>query len=144
MKVFISALIFMLCFSFLPESVNAMWAKLSDYQLIENSEVIIVAELTEAKEIIVQNKKIMIGILKAKEVLKGEKQQNVFMLELPSTATPLKSDDIFYKKGQKGIWYLRKQNVVKDYDIYSADHPQRFLPSKDADDKLKALRTILP
>lgn len=122
---------------------DAMWAELSDTQLIEASDVIIIAEMVDRKQIIRDQVKLSIGILKVSEVLKGNKHQTEFLLVLPSPDAPRKSDDIFYKNGQKGMWFLRQYRPAGEPNLYLADNPQRFLPSKDAAGKINVFRNIL-
>ena len=71
-------LIFSLLLS--SEVVNAMWASLSDEQLIEASDVILIAELVEQKQVLINKVEITVGILKVGQVLKGNRDQAEFLL----------------------------------------------------------------
>ena len=124
-------------------TANAMWAKLTDTELVEQSDVIITAELTGHTQATINQVEFDVGVLKVEEVLKGDKNQAVIHLALPSTEGPRKSDDIFYKEGQKGLWFLREREAEGESGIYLADHPQRFLSIEHAGDHIKAIRKIL-
>ncbi len=124
-------------------TANAMWVKLSDAELIEQSNVIVTAEMIGHATKMIDGVKFVVGTLKVEEVLKGDKDKTVMLLALPSTEGPHKSDDIFYKKGQKGLWFLRERKTEGEAGIYLADHPQRFLSIEHADDQIKAIREIL-
>lgn len=128
---------------FVPATTNAMWVKLSDTELIEQSDVIITAELIGQTQVTMEQSKIVIGVLEVGEVLKGDKNKAVILLALPSTEGPRKSDDIFYKTGQKGLWFLREQVTEGEAGFYLADHPQSFISKEHADDQIKAIRKIL-
>lgn len=120
-----------------------MWAKLSTTELIEKSDLIVTAELVDQKQITTNQARLVVGLLEVKEVLKGDKSQTVVLLALPSPEGPLSSTDIFYKKGQAGLWFLRKGTTHEEGVIYLADHPQRFLPAENAADQIEAIRKIL-
>lgn len=136
-------LIFALVLIISLQTANAMWVKLSDSELIEKSDVIITAELIGQTQVDINRVKLVIGVLKVEEVLKGDKNQAVTLLALPSTEGPRSSTDILYKDGQKGLWFLREQKTESGTGIYLADHPQRFLSIEHSGDKIKALREML-
>ncbi len=120
-----------------------MWVKLSDEELTEQSNVIITAELIGEVPIMINQAKFVIGVLKVEEVLKGDRDQTALLLALPSSKGVYISEDIFYKKGQKGLWFLRERKTEGEAGIYLADHPQRFLSMEHASDQIKAIRKIM-
>ncbi len=124
------------------QSANAMWVKLSDTELVEKSDVIITAELIGQTQVDINQAKFVVGVLKVEEVLKGDKYQTIILLALPSAESPRSSTDIFYKDGQKGLWFLREK-VERESGIYLADHPQRFVSEKHADAQIEIIRNIL-
>lgn len=121
---------------------GAMWAKLSDTELAARSDVIIVAELVEQKQISVDSARITVGALQVEEVLKGDEHLITVLLLLPSPGALKKSDDIYYTKGQKGLWFLRLKPGGPP-EVYLADHPQRFSPTHRMQDQLDAVRKSL-
>ncbi len=137
------ALIFALVFIINLSTTNAMWAKLSDSELIEKSDIIITAELIGQTQVSINQSKFVVGVLRIKEVLKGDKCQSVTLLALPPTEGPHSSSDIFYKDGQKGLWFLRERKNKGVTGIYLADQPQRFVPEKRADAQVEIIRNIL-
>ena len=120
-----------------------MWVKLSDTELVEKSDVIITAELIGQTQVNINQAKLVVGALKVADVLKGKKGQTVILLALPSAEIPRSSTDIFYKDGQKGLWFLRERKVEGEAGIYLADHPQRFVSEKHADAQIEIIRNIL-
>ncbi|MFH2060050.1 MAG: hypothetical protein ABIJ59_14250 [Pseudomonadota bacterium] len=120
-----------------------MFAKFSNKQLIDNSDAIIFAELIDKKTIRLDCKDIMVGVLQAKKVLKGDKEKKQFFLLLPASTGLHKSDDAFFKIGQKGYWFLRQHKPKSKPVIYIADHPQRFLSAESSDNKIKEIQIII-
>lgn len=135
----ISVLIFVLNL----EITNAMWVKMSDTELVEQSDVIVTAELIGQTQVMINQARYVIGALKVEEVLKGDKNQVIILLALPPTEGPRKSDDIFYKKGEKGLWFLRERKEKGDAGIYLADHPCRFIPMKHSVNRIEEIRKII-
>ena len=140
-----SSVMLMLFFPLLFTSIgiNAMWASLSDEELIESSDVIVIAELVEEKQILVNQIKKTVGVLKTEKILKGNTGQSQILLALPPRDAPIKSDDIFYKIGQKGLWFLRYLETGEETKIYLADHPQRFLSSQIKRAEIETFKRIL-
>jgi hypothetical protein len=136
-------LIIVLGFIISLQTANAMWVKLSDTELVEKSDVIITAELTGQTQVDINQAKFVVGVLKVEEVLKGDKGQTVILLALPSAEGPRSSTDIFYKDGQKGLWFLREQKAESGTGIYLADQPQRFVSEKHAVAQIEIIRNIL-
>lgn len=128
----------------IPGSAHAMWVKLTDTELIARSDVIVIGELigqTRMKRSS-DGETLWLGILEIGEVLKGDPSQTMLLLVLPSPEGPRSSSDIFYRKGQRGLWFLHTRRPG-EIGLYLADHPQRFLPAPDATDRIKAIRKIL-
>lgn len=107
---------------------SAMWARLSDEELIEASSVVVKAEMTGITTVRFAGtgKNLRLGVLQVEKTYKGSRQ-TVRLLALPPEA-PVSSTDIVYVPGQSGIWFLRESNT--DTGIYMADNPQRFWPSE--------------
>jgi len=79
-----------------------------------------------------------VGVLRVTEVLKGDPAVRVALLLVPYTGPGAlrKSDDIVFRADQAGLWYLRN---LPD-GLYAADHPARFVPMDQAQDRIEALR----
>jgi hypothetical protein len=143
MKSLIGVIVLIFTLILVPAITNAMWVKLSDIELVKQSDVIITAELIGNTQVTINQAKTVIGILKVEEVLKGDKNQTVILLALPSHEGPLKSDDIFYKTGQNGLWLLRERKTKGESGIYLADHPQSFITMERAGGQIKSIQKIL-
>lgn len=119
----------------------AMWAKYTDAQLVQSSELIVIGEMIGQTQVTLTKEiKLNIGVLQVKEVLKGDKQKtSVVFLQLPTSGKMRSSTDISYKKGQKGLWFLRSRPETKG--IYLADHPQRFI-SMEAQQQIRNFRQL--
>lgn len=122
---------------------HTMWAELSERELVERSDVIIQGTYMESKVIHVDHEYISIGIVKSDEVLKGTHKIDTYMIVVPAKGTLVKSDDIHFKAGQKGYWFLRHVKTGGGMIIYAADHPQRFLDLKSASSKIDIIKVII-
>ncbi len=143
MRTFIKNIFLIFSLILLPITSYGSWAKLSDIELVNQSDVIVNAELIGQTQFTINQFKYVIGALKVEEVLKGDKNQAVILLALPRTKGPRISTDILYRKGQKGLWFLRERKAKGETGIYLADHPQRFLSIEHAGDQIKAIQKIL-
>ena len=123
---------------------HALWTRLSDSELIETSGLIIVgtlAKFTSATN--PSNGRIRtIGVIEIDTVLKGDLRTRSARLDLPQPGAPVSSSDIVYRIRQKGLWFLRPLER-KGAAIYTADHPQRFVPFANAGPRIVAVRKFL-
>ncbi len=122
----------------------AMWAEIPIHDLADKSELVLVGELIGQTEVILapSHKKLMIGVIRVEEILKGDKKRTVALIALPHPGGLIKSDDIFYKNGQRGLWCLRLRNK-EEAGIFLADHPGRFIPMEHALNKIEEIRKII-
>jgi hypothetical protein len=122
---------------------EAMWVKLSEAELVDQSDLIVSAELIGETHLQLSpdQPKLTVGVLRVGEVLKGDPSQTVALLALPSPEAPRSSADILYRRGQRGLWLLRRQSP-KSQGIYLANHPQRFIPASRTDE-VNAIRAVL-
>lgn len=138
---------FVLPLLFLTTPLFAMWTQYSDAELFDSSEVIIKARLIGAAEVKLSAEQgsMVLGVLQVDQVLKGEQGTRVILLALPPRGGPVSSSDLIYREGQEGLWFLyqrlRGDKGIKG--VYLADHPQRFVPAKDVDERLKTMRKLL-
>ncbi len=124
-------------------SVQAMWAKMTDAELVERSPLIVMATYIGKAEagLKVNGEILHPGVLQVDRTLKGN-QREVIFLQLPQSESLIrKSDDIFFHPGQKGLWFLREVSPQKG--IYKIDNPQRFVPEDKVDDRMDSLRKLL-
>jgi len=128
----------------IPGGAHAMWARFTDAELIARSEVIVMAELIGHTRVTLApaQASVTLGVLQVEEVLKGDAQQTLLLLVLPSSEGPQVSTALFYHKGQRGLWFLRAR-APGEVGLYLADHPQRFVSATDAADRLALLRKTL-
>jgi hypothetical protein len=118
------------------------FARLSDAELVERSEVVVVAELIGHTQLTTSpNRTVTYGVLQVREVLKGtaSPSRTMLLIEQPTPGGLVSSSDITYRVGQSGIWFLRVR-TPGEVGPYLADNPQRFVPSTDKSfESLKAL-----
>ena len=119
-----------------------MFVRLSDAELIEQSELIVVGELIGRTSIsVVQGDGTQtLGVIRIDETLKGEQGETIAFLGLPGGKF-LSSSELSYNDGQRGLWYLRLRNA-DEHGIYVADHPQRFVPMDQAGGNIETLRSL--
>ncbi len=122
-------------------SAGAMFVKLSDAELIEQSGLIVVGELIGRASIgaAQQDGTQVLGVIRVEETFKGEQGVAIVFLALPGRF--MHSADFSYDDGQRGLWYLRLRHA-DEAGIYVADHPQRFVPMDAAGDLIAALRLL--
>ena len=119
-----------------------MWAGISDSQLINESNLIVKATYIGATTIGIDQNKYHLGVLNIEDILKGDKQAVVFIhLPVRPKGFPQRSDEINFKKRQKGIWFLEKD--LQHEGIYEINHPQRFIPETQYKNRLPALFKLL-
>ena len=121
---------------------HAMWARLSDAQLIETSSLIVVGTLTKTATTPSNGRTRTVGVIEIETVLKGNLGTKAVWLNVPQPGSPISSSDIYYGIGQKGLWFLRLLGP-ESAAIYAADHPQRFVPFTNAGPRIEAVRKFL-
>jgi len=121
-----------------------MFVKLSDEELIEHSGLIVVGELIGRATIgAMQGEGTqLLGVIRVEETLKGEQDVTVAFLALIGGGLIRRSDQLSYRDGQHGLWYLRLRNADEP-GIYVADHPQCFVPLDQAGEQIESLRKRL-
>ncbi len=125
-------------------SADAMFVRLSEAELMAQSDVIIVGELIGHTEAAMTpgQPPAYLGVLRVEEVLKGAPGVDTLLLALPRPHRFARSTDLHYQPGQRGLWYLRVRDP-RQQGIYAADHPQRFVPMAKAANQLRFLRKSL-
>jgi hypothetical protein len=121
-------------------NATAMFARLTDEELVEKSEMIVVGELIGRELIGASPNARTLGVIRIEQTLKGAPTATIAFLALPPAMALQKSDDIMHRDGQRGLWFLR---AGSDRGVYVADHPQRFVPMDQADVQIDAVRERL-
>ena len=127
-----------------PSRLNAMFAPYSDRELIEKSDLIVQAEFLGQTEVQLggQAGSVCLGVLAVREAFKGNLQEKVVLIAVPSPTKPVSGSDISFRPGQAGLWLLAAR-PGGPAGIYVADHPQRFVPAGSGQAKIDALRALL-
>lgn len=123
---------------------QALWARLSESELIDSSGLIVVGTLTEitSETNPSDGRARTYGVIEIDKVLKGDLATKTARLDLPRPGALISSSDITYEAGQKGLWYLRLLEP-QSAAVYAADHPQRFVPFADAGPHIEAVLKFL-
>ena len=118
-----------------------MWAKMSLKELIESSSLVVVGELVSTERL-PNNSHFDSGKIQITKVVIGNKTLQEVFIAMPNVHGAIKSTDIIYKEGQRGLWFLRTNKAIKTAgtDLYSADNPQRFQSVDILDQLEQALR----
>jgi len=120
-------------FLLLQGHANAMWAAMSERELIDASEIIVVGEWQPGPG----QPHILVS-----EVLKGP--AGLRSLPLADTASGLRSSsDPDHRTGDRGLWLLRRHPDSKARPLYLADHPQRFVPAAGGEARIRQLRKLI-
>lgn len=114
----------------------AYWAKMSDEELVNRSSVIVYGEYLGESEIKLPSQKmpINLGIISAFQLLKGKKAAKFFFVNRPPQNAPMRSDILYFKAGQSGLWFLK--GLAESAGIYEITHPSQFLPLKEGSSEL--------
>ncbi len=107
-------------------AAEAMWTRLSNEELIDGSQVIVGATLQAGKDNLLELEGILVGTLRISRVYRGQVDGGWIYLKLPSKGEPISSNDLFYRDGQTGIWFLKE--IESGSGIFYLDHPQRLWP----------------
>src|SRR5439155_1402141 len=93
-----------------------MWAKLSDAELVEQSAAIVVAELVGETRMALPGGRgeLRLGVLRIDERFKlpaDSESVSHLLLVLPDAAKPRTGEDLSFRLGQKGVWFLREREA---------------------------------
>jgi hypothetical protein len=127
-----------------PGSLHAMFAPLSDRELIEGSSLIVQAEFVGQAQVDLGPSagSQWLGVLVVRETLKGVVADKIVLIAVPSPAGPRSSSDILYQPGQTGLWFLHARPGGTS-GILVADHPQRFVPAGSGQARIEEFRRSL-
>lgn len=121
---------------------HAMWARMSEAELIQKSQWIVVGEwmgqapLRSGQGAATSE----LGVIVVAEVLRGPQGGLVAFVALPDSGKPVSSSDLRYQRGDRGVWFLRQQQPGDAAGPYLVDHPQRFL--RDSADNAAAIAAL--
>ncbi len=123
---------------------HSMWPELSQMELIEQSSLIVTGSLIGRTAVTIEPEggNLTLGVINIDTVLKGDQNQTVALLMLPSPSGLALASIIDYEVGQSGLWFL-KLRTPQESGLYLADHPQRFVPMAEAAGQIEALKKIL-
>ena len=123
-----------ICGVLLIGRANAMWAPITDEELVASADLIVVGEWRTAQH----GEQ---GRVAVSEVLKGKKTLTSIRVESAANKVAHSSTDLVFHAGDRGIWLLRRAPGLTD--VYLIDHPQRFVPSHGGEERIQALRRLL-
>lgn len=124
---------------------RAMWAKMSEAELVATSPLIVVGTLEEITRLprAGDGAGRTVGVIRIERVLKGDSGARVARIALPDPDGPAMSTDLHYRAGQTGLWFLRVVGDAGGGPLFAADHPQRFVPADRAAAMIETLRGLL-
>lgn len=126
------------------QQAGGFWSRLTLEELVEKSELIVIGELVavRAPEGPRTDVGTDVGIVRVEEVIYAKVESATpvreVSLAIPSSRGILSSDMIFYRTGQRGVWFLREAPGTGG-EMYLADHPQRL----QADTEAATVRSIV-
>lgn len=128
-----------------PTLGGAMFAKMSDEELIRRSDLIVIGEWVGQSSLRLANssESMEVGAISISEVLKGSPDQSLALVAVRASSAPRSGAEISYRRGDKGLWLLRQHQDSGANGIYLADHPQRFIPDTGGAERIKEIRRAL-
>ena len=122
---------------------QAMWARMTDAELVAESALIVLGRVAEMR--VGEGPDTAprtVGVLAIEAVVKGAPDMVEVLIAVPQPGAPLSSTDLVIREGQDGLWVLRA--IDGDGDAtHAADHPQRFVPRPEAASRVEELRSLL-
>jgi hypothetical protein len=124
-------------------NAGAMWAELTQEQLIDQSELIATGQVigTTRMRLAAEGVDTYLAVVRLDKVYKGDSKRAIAHVVIPAPTPGLHSTVITYTTGQAGLWYLRLR-AADDDGIYLADHPQRFVPIEHMEKALQGLDSL--
>ncbi|WP_029001079.1 hypothetical protein [Azohydromonas australica] len=122
--------------------VAAMWARMSEAELVQHSELIVAGEWSsDAPAPLPGTPARAVGRIAVTEVWKGPPDLKAVRVVVPAPGGLQSSDAITYRRGDRGLWLLRPWQGGGG--LYAADSPQRFVAEGSDPALLKTLRELL-
>jgi hypothetical protein len=138
-----------LCLLLPGNAALAMWAGVSEAELIAHSHMIVVGTLVEKVHTRLgpNQSELEIGVLRVEQVLKpstdgGTSSVAFVLLALPRSGGFVSSASIQYSVGQQGLWFLAA-TTNPGSGLYNANHPQRFVTMAKAAPVIKRVQAAL-
>lgn len=131
----------------LPNRGHAMWASMTDEELVQKSSLIVMGEWVGQTAWVpagsaLNAPRMEIGAIAVQKVLKGEPATTLVLVSAVAPHAPRSSSDLIYKRGDLGLWLLT-QGPGADAGIYRADHPQRFVSQASGAARIEKLRQLI-
>ena len=123
---------------------HGMFARYTETQLIESSSLIVVGTLIgrTTLQLSADAGQLNVGVIAIEDRLKGDQDESIALILLPSEGPTLVSDSITYEVGQQGLWFLRSRDPDAR-GLYVADHPQRFESMDGITERVADLKSLL-
>ena len=130
------------CSAGLGGGALAMWMKMSDDELLQRSDLIVIGTWLGREPAAAGASAPNVAAVAVSEVLKGPATTTRALVVMPAAEAPRSSTDIHRRAGDRGLWLLRKHpgGVAA---LYLADHPQRFVPMTTEAGRIDVLRKLL-
>lgn len=119
-----------------------MWMKMSDAELLQRSDLIVIGTWLGSEPAAAGAASLHVAAVAVSEVWKGPAATTRVLVVVPPADAPRSSSDLHYRVGDRGLWLLRKR-PGNEADVYLADHPQRFIPSATEAARIEGLRELL-
>jgi hypothetical protein len=110
----------------------ALWAPLSLEQLLDQSDLIVVGELTSVRPQTASSNDLATLRIDSVLLSKGAQTAGQVTLAVHGRQRPVASDTLVRSVGERGIWS----------DVFLADHPHRLRPEKDLETVRTAIKAL--
>lgn len=109
-----------------PEA-GAMWQGMTDAELQQQSTLVIDGEWVGDAAWPARADGARLGVIAIKTVLHGSADGSLAFVLRPPSSRPVSSTDLNFRRGDRGLWFLKRAPAADAAGVYVVDHPQRFL-----------------
>lgn len=110
-----------------PQEAGAMWVGLTDAELQQQSVLVVDGEWVGEGAWPGRSDGARLGAIAVKATLQGKAEGNLVFVQRPPASRPVSSSDLSFRRGDRGLWFLKRAPGADAAGVFLVDHPQRFV-----------------